>query len=178
LYYRLAATRTSWLESAREAYIAHAASSLGTRTLLTTEGFTVTCPDRAAGSEGLILEFIVRVSARRFPGGDDRHFAEAFFSQSDIALRLDGRPVKITAVELERAGQEGVNNFWSVKITTAAPGAVLRTGTELVFETRSATATFVLGAPIDEARPYQVPGVREFVRRLQPGDFDNRQSGF
>jgi hypothetical protein len=147
-------------------------SSLGVRTLLTAEGFIVTWPDQAR-DDGLTLEFIVRVSSRRFPGGDDRYFVEAFFSQPDIGLRIDGRPADVTAVEFERTGCKGYDNFWLVTVGATAPAAVIRTGTEIVLETRGASATFILGTLTDETGPYQAPGVREFVRRLRPGDFDD-----
>jgi hypothetical protein len=171
-YYRLAARYAAWTESAREAYVNHAVSSLGVRTLLTAGGFNVTWPG-AAGGDGLTLEFIVRVSSRRFPRGDDRYFVEAFFSRNDIALRVDGRPADITAVELERTGWERYYNFWLITITAVAPTPAIRTGTEIVLETAGATATFMLGTVTDETVPYQAPGVREFVRRLRPGDFDD-----
>lgn len=146
-------------------------SSLGVRTLLTAEGFKVTWPDAATGD--LTLEFIVCVSSRRFPDGDDKYFVEAFFSQPDIALRVDGRPADITAVELERANRKGYDNFWLVTLTAVASVAAIRTGSEIALETRGATATFILGALTSETGPYQAPGVREFVRRLRPGDFDD-----
>ncbi|UCE27520.1 MAG: hypothetical protein JSW52_01840 [Candidatus Coatesbacteria bacterium] len=175
LYYRLYATGAAFRESARDAYVAHAVKSLAFRVLFTAEGFT------AISSEAgrITLEFVVRIPVRRFPGADDRYFVEALFARSAVSVRLDGRPADVAAVELERAGRDRRDNFWSVSITPGAPGPPPTEGTEVVIEAGTAAATFVLGPPAtapEDARAFEVPGVREFVTRLKPGDFDDREN--
>jgi len=175
LYYRLAGGAAAFRESARDAYITRAVGSLAFRVFLTAERFNATSSD----DDGITVGFVVRFSARRFPGADDERFVEALFAGDAVSVRLDGRPAGVTAVELERAGRDRRNNFWSVLITAAAPAASLAAGTEVVIEVEAAAATFVLGpstrAP-EDARSFEVPGVREFVTRLKPGDFDDGKS--
>ncbi len=174
-YYRLAAWHAAWRESARKAYIHHAVATNAVRVLLTVEGTTVTWPDPEAG-DGLILEFVVRVPARRFPAGDDRLFVNALFAPPTISVRVDGRPTEVSGAGFEPLGRDAGNNIWAISITAAGPGAAPRTGSEVVLETGNARATFVLGEPTDETGPLQTPGVAEFVRRIRPDDFIEPQS--
>jgi hypothetical protein len=170
IYYHLAATGAAFRESARDAYIAHAVASRAVRVLLTAEGFTVA----ATGADAITLEFVVRVSGKRFPAGDDRFFIDTLFALDALSIRVNGRPSGVNAVDLERISRERRDNFWSVSITTRAPGASLAAGSEIVIEVGNAAATFVLGpSAADEARQFEAPGVREFVTRLRPGDFDD-----
>lgn len=171
LYYRLTAFGSAFRESARDAYISHAVGSHAVRVLLTAEGFKAAAAIRP---DAITLDFVVRVSGRRFPAGDDRLFIGTLFAADAISVRVNGRPVDVTGVNIERAGRDSRNNFWSVSITTRTPGASLAAGNEIVIEAGNAAATFVLGPPAaDDARPFEAPGVREFVTRLKPGDFDD-----
>lgn len=172
IYYRFAAWHGAWRESARDAYIARAVATHAVRVLLTAEGIAVTWPDPTAGDDGLTLAFVVRVSALRFPAGDDRLFVETLFAPAAIRLRVDGRPAEVVAVELEQISRERHDNYWAVSITAVASGAPPGAGSEVVLEAGNVAATFVLGRPSDETGPLQAPGVREFVRQLKPGDFD------
>lgn len=171
-YYRLAAAGAAFRESARDAYVAHAVEARAVRVLLTAEAFTATSSE----ADGIVLAFVVRVSARRFPGGDDRHFVEALFARDAVSVRFDRRPADVTAVELARAGRGPRDNFWSVSIAVRATGAAPAAGTEVVIELEAAAATFVLGPPAtapEDTGAFEIPGVREFVTKLRPGDFDD-----
>jgi hypothetical protein len=170
LYYRLAAFGAAFRESARDAYISHAVGSQAFRVLLTAEGFKAAA---ATGADVITLEFIVRVSGQRFPASDDRLFIGTLFAADALSVRVNGRPADIIGADTERAGRDSRDNFWSVSITASSPGAPLAAGSEIVIEAGNAAATFVLGPAADDTRPFEAPGVREFVTRLKPGDFDD-----
>jgi hypothetical protein len=170
LYYRLTAFGSAFRESARDTYVSHAVRSQAIRVLLTAEGFIAA----AARPDAITLEFAVRVSGKRFPAGDDRFFIDTLFALDGLNVRVDGRPADVIGVDTERAGRDSHDNFWSASITARSPGASLAAGSEIVIEAGNAAATFVLGTPVaDDTRPFEAPGVREFVTRLKPGDFDD-----
>lgn len=172
MYYRLTAAGAAFRESARDAYIAYAVASQAVRVLLTAEGFNAAATARP-DADGITLDFVVRVSVRRFPGADDKYFIEALFALDALRVRVNGRPADVIGVDHEQVSRERHDNFWAVSITARAPGASPAAGSEIVIEVGNAAATFVLGPPAaDEARQFEAPGVREFVTRLRPGDFD------
>lgn len=172
MYYRLTATGAAFRESARDAYIAHAVASRAVRVLLTAEGFNVAAAARP-DADGITVDFVVRVSGRRFPDADDKRFVEALFALDALRIRINGRPADVIGVDYEQVSRERYDNFWGVSITARAPGALLAAGSEIVIEAGNAAATFVLGPVVDDTRPFEAPGVREFVTRLRPGDFDD-----